>query len=202
MGLFDWLTKRAKPLSQMTRQELRRQELLLEKDRAALLNRVTDLARGKQELFEKGAKEKSPEVRRIMAQEFDLKTTEQLMSARQLNIRSKELLTVTRLRMMRENMDRAKRSGSKLGMVTERDLIQLEKMIESDQVTTEMYQERLDSILTIGEGDTGGALSEAGKQVMDMWDRMDQGLVEDPAKAYDEADRKVRERLSSGREGA
>lgn len=202
MGLFDWLTKRAKPLSQMTRQELRRQELLLEKDRAALLNRVTDLARGKQELFEKGAKEKSPEVRRIMAQEFDLKTTEQLMSARQLNIRSKELLTVTRLRMMRENMDRAKRSGSKLGMVTERDLIQLEKMIESDQVTTEMYQERLDSILTIGEGDTGGALSEAGKQVMDMWDRMDQGLVEDPTKAYDEADRKVRERLSSGREGA
>lgn len=202
MGLFDWLTKRAKPLSQMTRQELRRQELLLEKDRAALLNRVTDLARGKQELFEKGAKEKSPEVRRIMAQEFDLKTTEQLMSARQLNIRSKELLTVTRLRMMRENMDRAKRSGSKLGMVTERDLIQLEKMIESDQVTSEMYQERLDSILTIGEGDTGGALSEAGKQVMDMWDRMDQGLVEDPTKAYDEADRKVRERLSSGREGA
>ena len=202
MGLFDWLTKRAKPLSQMTRTELRRQELLLEKDRANLLNRVSDLARGKQELFEKGAKEKSPEIRRILAQEFDLKTSEQLMSARQLNIRSKELLTVTRLRMMRETLDRAKRAGSRLGMVTERDLIQLEKMIESDSVTAEIYQQRLDGILSLGDADTGSPLSESGQQVMDMWDKMDQGLAPDAAQAYDEADRKVRERLRAGREGA
>ena len=33
MGLFDWLTHRKKPLSKMDRQELRQQELLLEKQR-------------------------------------------------------------------------------------------------------------------------------------------------------------------------
>ena len=90
----------------MTRSELRRQELLLEKDRTQLLNRVTKLAKQKQDLFEKGAKEKTPEVRRIMAQEFEMKTSEQLMLARQLNIRSKEMMTVSRLRMLRENADR------------------------------------------------------------------------------------------------
>ena len=99
MSLFEWLTKRKKSLSQMTRSELRRQELLLEKDRTQLLNRVTKLATQKQELFDRGAGEKTPEVRRVLAQEFELKTTEQLMLARQLNIRSKEMLTVSRLRM-------------------------------------------------------------------------------------------------------
>src|SRR5438552_9452256 len=101
MALFDWLTKRNKPLSQMTRQELRRQELLFNRDRDQLLKRVTDLAVKKQDIFDRGRQEKSPEVRRVLAQEFDLKTTEQLMSSRQLNIRSKEAITVTRMRMLR-----------------------------------------------------------------------------------------------------
>src|SRR3972149_5040432 len=107
MALLEWLTKRKKPLSRMTRSELRRQELLLEKDRSQLLNKITRIATDKQTLFERGAQEKTPEVRRILAQEFELKTTEQLMLARQLNIRSKEMLTVSRLRMLRENAERA-----------------------------------------------------------------------------------------------
>ncbi len=61
MSLLDWLTKRKKPLSQMTRSELRRQELLLEKERARLLDRVTKIARDKQGLFERGAGEQVPE---------------------------------------------------------------------------------------------------------------------------------------------
>ena len=68
----------------MTRSELRRQELMLEKDRSRLLNRVTKLAKDKQGLFERGAGEQVPEVRRMLAQEFELKTSEQLMTARQL----------------------------------------------------------------------------------------------------------------------
>ncbi len=45
MALLDWLTKRAKPLTDMTRQELRRQELLLEKDRSQMLKRIEKLAK-------------------------------------------------------------------------------------------------------------------------------------------------------------
>jgi len=195
MAFLEWLTKRKKPLSQMTRSELRRQELLLEKERTQLLKKVQKIAKDKQELFEKGANEKTPEVRRMMAQEFELKTTEQLMLARQLNIRSKEMLTVSRLRMLRENADRAGQS-SKLGLVSEADILRLGKLIESDSVKMELYQERLDEILAIGAGvDEGAAgLSEAGQSVMNVWEKMDAGAITDTTEAFDEADRSVRER--------
>ena len=193
MALFDWLTKRGKALSQMTRQELRRQELLLQRDRDQLIKRITDCATKKQEIFERGRNEKTPEVRRVLAQEFDLKTTEQLMTARQLNIRSKEAITVTRMRMLRENAEKAKARGSSLGLISERDLVALEKMIATDSVTAEMYQERLDSMLQIdGEGES--ILTPGSKQVLDVWEQMDTGLIGDAGQAFDEADRRVRER--------
>ncbi len=195
MALLEWLTKRKKPLSQMTRTELRRQELLLEKDRTQLVNRVSKLSKEKHELFERGALEKTPELRRLMAQEFELKTTEQLMLARQLNIRSKEMLTVSRLRMLRENADRAGKSG-RLGLVGEGDILKLGKLIESDGVKAEVYQERLDEILAIGSAvDEGAAgLSEAGKTVMKVWEKLDAGALTDAQQAFDEADRSVREK--------
>ncbi|MFQ5411064.1 MAG: hypothetical protein ACE5EC_02165 [Phycisphaerae bacterium] len=194
MGLFDWLTKKSKSLSQMTRSELRRQELLLQRERDQLVKRISQLAEKKQEIFEKGRNEKTPEVRNILAQEFDLKTTEQLMASRQLNIRSKETLTVTRMRMLKENADRAKARGSKLGMISERDLIALEKMIENDSITTEIYQDRLDDMLKIGLEEGEMALAPGTQQVLDIWDQMDTGLIQDSAEAFDEADRRVRER--------
>ena len=195
MALLEWLTKRKKPLSRMTRAELRRQELLLEKDRSQLLKKVTKIAKDKQELFERGAVEKTPEVRRMLAQEFELKTTEQLMLARQLNIRSKEMITVSRLRMLRENADRAGRS-SRLGLVSESDILRLGKLIESDAVRAEVYQERLDEILAVGAtADEGAAaLSETGQSVMKVWEKLDAGTITDKGEAFDEADRTVRER--------
>lgn len=195
MAFLEWLTKRKKPLSRMTRSELRRQELMLEKDRTRLLNRVTKIAKEKQELFERGAHEKAPEVRRMMAQEFELKTTEQLMLARQLNIRSKEMMTVSRLRMLRENADRAGQSNQ-LGLISQGDMLRLGKMIESDAIRAEVYQERLDEILAIGsEVDQGGAaLSDAGDGVLKVWEKMDAGALTDAEEAFEEADRKVRER--------
>jgi hypothetical protein len=195
MAFIEWLTKRKKRLTQMTRSELRRQELLLGKDRTQLLSKITKIAREKQELFERGAGEKTPEVRRTLAQEFELKTTEQLMLSRQLNVRSKEMLTVSRLRMLRENADRAGQSG-KLGLISETDMLRLSKLIESDAVRAEIYQERLDEVLNIGaEVDQGAAaMSDAGKTVLDVWDRMDRGAITDKGEAFDEADRSVRER--------
>lgn len=201
MALFDWITKRNKSLSQMTRQELRRQELLLQRERDQLLKRINDSAARKQEIFAKGREEKSPEVRRVLAQEFDLKTTEQLMMARQLNIRTKEYLTVTRMRMLRENAEKARAMGSRLGMISERDLVTLEKLIENDSITAEMYQDRLDSMLKMeGEG-VESMLTPGSRQVLDIWEQMDTGLIADPNQAFDEADRRVRERHKNA-EGA
>ncbi|GJQ26400.1 MAG: hypothetical protein HBSAPP02_14320 [Phycisphaerae bacterium] len=194
MGLFDWLTKRGKALSQMTRQELRRQELLLDRERQQLHKKIQDVAAKKQEIFQRGREEKSPEVRRMLAQEFDLKTTEQLMMGRQLNIRSKEYLTVSRMRMLRENADRAKARGSRLGLISEKDLIALEKMIANDSITSEMYQERLDDMLQVSATDGESILTPGSKQVLDVWEQMDTGLISDEGQAFDEAERRVRER--------
>ncbi|QDV92171.1 hypothetical protein RAS2_32850 [Phycisphaerae bacterium RAS2] len=194
MGLFDWLTKRGKALSQMTRQELRRQELLLDRERQQLHKKIQDAAGKKQEIFQRGREEKSPEVRRMLAQEFDLKTTEQLMMGRQLNIRSKEYLTVSRMRMLRENADRAKSRGSRLGLISEKDLIALEKMIANDSITSEMYQERLDDMLQVSATDGESILTPGSKQVLDVWEQMDTGLISDEGQAFDEAERRVRER--------
>ena len=195
MALLEWFTKRKRSLSKMTRSELRRQELLLEKDRNQLLKRINKLAKDKQKIFENGAAEKTPEIRRVMAQEFELRTTEQLMVSRQLNIRSKEVMTVSRLRMMRENADRAGTS-SKLGLISQADILKLGKLIESDAVRMEVYQERLDDILSIGaEIDQGGlGLSDAGDGVMKVWEKLDTGVITDTAEAFEEADRTVREK--------
>ena len=203
MSFLDWLVKKKKPLSKMTRSELRRQELLLEKDRNQMLKRIKKLAVDKQDMFEKGAGEKTPEVRKTLAQEFELKTSEQLMISRQLNIRSKELLTVSRLRMIRENHERAKAAGSRFGLISEMDVMKLSKLIESDAVTTEIYQERLDRLLELGAGiDEGAAgLSQAGQEVLNIWDKMDQGVFADAAEAFDEADRRVREQQTAEPEG-
>lgn len=201
MGLFDWLTKRQKPLSAMTRSELRRQELLLQKERDRLLARVTEIAAKKQVIFERGAKEKTPEVRRALASEFELHTTEQLMLSRQLNIRSKEAITVSRLRMLKENSERAERVGSKLGLIGEKDLLALEKLIESDAITAEMYQDRLDSMLAVGAEEAAAGLTPAGQQVLDVWEQMDTGLMKDSGEAFDEADRRVREQHRAAAEG-
>ncbi len=201
MGLFDWLTSKEKPLSQMTRSELRRQELLLEKERDRLMNRVGDLAKKKQDIFDRGSKEKSPEMRRALAGQFELHTTEQLMLSRQLNIRSKEALTVSRLRMLKESAERAKATGSKLGLVGEKDLIALEKLIENDAVTGEMYQSRLDEMLKIAGEPATAEVSTAGQAVLDIWDKIDTGMIKDQTEGFDEADRRVREHHKAAAEG-
>ena len=201
MALLDWLTKRAKPLTDMTRQELRRQELLLEKDRRQMGKRIEKLVKEKHTLFERGAKETMPELRQMLAQEIDMKTGVQTMVARQLNLRHKELMTVSRLRMLRENSERAKSTGGKLGLVSEKDIVRLSKLIENDKITSELYQERLDDIIAQGAADEGTpGLTEGAQTVMDMWGKMDTGVITDVSEAFDEADRRVREQQSAAAE--
>jgi hypothetical protein len=67
------------------------------------------------------------------------------MSARELNLRSKELLTVSRLRMIRENNE----SGRALGRLnlTDKDVAKISGLIEDDNVSQDMYRDRLDSLL-------------------------------------------------------
>jgi hypothetical protein len=196
MNFFEWLTTRRKTLSTMSPAELRAEEMLLTNERDRMQAKVRKLAGDKQKVVEQGAKEKTPEMRRTYAQQFDLLHTEQMMVARHLNVRSKELLTVSRLRILRESA-----AGSRLALpggvtIRESDLATIARLIENDQITSEMYQERLDEILRIGhEADAAAAgLSPAGEELMKVWNDMDAGLIKGTQAAFDEAERRVRER--------
>jgi hypothetical protein len=195
MNFFEWLTTRRKTLATMSASELRAQEMLLENDCNRMQAKVRKLATDKQKLVEQGAKEKTPEMRRTFAQQYDLLHTEQMMVSRQLNIRTKERLTTSRLRMLREHAPSSVLAGGRV-TIRDSDLAVIARLIENDQITSEMYQERLDEILALGhEADQGAAgLSPASQELMKIWNDMDAGLIKDTAEAYDEAERRVRER--------
>src|SRR5215212_5880435 len=157
MALIDKIFGSKKTLSELSRQELRREEILLTKQRDRLFKKISDVSAHKQKIFQQGAAQKSPELRKALAQDFELKTQEQLMAARELNLRSKELLTVSRLRMVKENSERVRALG-RLNL-TDKDVAKISGWIEDDSVSQDMYNDRLNAILDLGAEPDKAALN-------------------------------------------
>ena len=144
MALIDRIFgTRQKTLSQLDKAELRKEEILLTKQRDRLFKRIETIGTAKQTIFKQGATQKSPELRKALAQDFELKTQEQLMAARELNLRSKELMTVSRLRMVREHNEAGRATG-RLNL-TDKDVAKIAGLIEDDNVTQDVYRDRLDT---------------------------------------------------------
>src|SRR5213592_1415135 len=156
MALIDKIFGKKKTLSDLNKQELRREEILLTKQRDRLFKRVETLSTDKQNIFQQGATQKSPELRKALAQDFELKTQEQLMAARELNLRAKELLTVSRLRMVKENSEKGRALG-RLNL-TDKDVAKISGWIEDDSVTQDMYNDRLNAVLELGAESDKAAL--------------------------------------------
>src|SRR5881394_1072598 len=176
MALIHKLFGKAKTLSDLTKQELRKEEILLTKQRDRLFSRIGQITTEKQKIFQQGATQKTPELRKALAQDFELKTQEQLMAARELNLRSKELLTVSRLRMVKENNEKGRALG-RLNL-TDKDVAKISGWIEDDSVSQDMYNERLNSILELGAEADKDALGKAeltgaGQELMAIWNQMD-----------------------------
>ena len=202
MALIDKIFGRHKTLSQLDKSELRREEILLTKQRDRLFKRIETIGTAKQVIFKQGATQKSPELRKALAQDFELKTQEQLMAARELNLRSKELLTVSRLRMVRENNEAGRASG-RLNL-TDRDVAKIAGLIEDDNVGQDVYRDRLDTLLDLGaQGDkdalANAGLSSAGQELMNIWDDLDRGAVKHE-QAFEQADQVARRKASAGGE--
>jgi hypothetical protein len=198
MALIDKIFGKKKTLSDLNKQELRREEILLTKQRDRLFARIQTLATNKQKIFEMGATQKSPELRKALAQDFELKTQEQMMAARELNLRSKELLTVSRLRMVKENTERGRALG-RLN-VTDTDVAKISGWIEDDAITQDMYMERLDQILDLGAQSDRDALASAGlsgtgQELMNIWNDLDRGAVKKD-EAFEQADQAARRRVA------
>ena len=199
MALIDKIFGHKKTLSELNKQELRKEEILLTKQRDRLFKRIEQISTDKQKIFQQGASQKSPELRKALAQDFELKTQEQLMSARELNLRSKELLTVSRLRMVKENTERG-RSMGRLNL-TGKDVEKISQWIEDDAVSQDIYQERLNQILDLGvqsdkDAMAQAGLSGAGQELMNIWNDLDRGALKQD-EAFEEADKAVRRKNTS-----
>ncbi|MBA3642012.1 MAG: hypothetical protein H0W53_22685 [Acidobacteria bacterium] len=203
MALINKLFGKTKTLSQLTPQELRKEEILLTKQRDKLFKQIETISTDKQRIFEQGAKQKSPELRKALAQDFELKTQQQLMNARELNLRSKELLTVSRLRMVKENNAKGRALG-RLNL-TDKDVAKISGWIEDDAVSQDVYQDRLSALLDLGSQSdkdalAGAGLSQGGQELMNIWDELDRGGIKQDD-AFAEADRAVRRRNASPADG-
>ena len=202
MALIDKIFGRKKTLSQLDRAELRKEEILLTKQRDRLFAQIEKIATTKQKIFQQGAQQKSPELRKALAQDFELQSQEQLMAARELTLRSKELLTVSRLRMVKQNSEKGRAVG-RLNL-TGADVAKISKLIEDDSVSQDMYTQKLDAILEIGEQSDKDALesaglSAAGQELMNIWNQMDGGKVKQD-QAFEAADKAVRRRQAAADE--
>jgi len=201
MALIDKLFgKKEKTLSELSAAELRREEIVLTKDRDKLFKKIETVAADKQRIFQQGASQKSPELRKALAMQFELKTQEQMLAGRQLNLRSKELLTVSRVRMMKENAPKMSGAMGRLNL-TEKDVARITTWIEDDGVTQDMYNERLDEILGLGaqsdkDAMANAGLSSTGQEVMNLWNDMDRGAIKHE-EAFEEADKVVRRKNES-----
>jgi hypothetical protein len=199
MALIDKIFGRKKTLSELDRQELRKEEILLTKQRDRLFKKIEQISVDKQKIFQQGATQKSPELRKALAQDFELKTQEQVLSARELNLRSKELLTVSRLRMIKENNEKGRALGRL--KLTDKDVARISTWIEDDAVTQDMYQDRLNQLLDLGaqsdkDAMAAAGLSGAGQELMNIWNDMDRGALKQE-EAFEEADKAVRRRSSA-----
>ena len=202
MALIDKIFGHKKTLSELNRQELRKEEILLTKQRDRLFKRIEQISTNKQKIFQQGAAQKSPELRKSLAQQFEMETQEQLMAARELTLRSKELMTVSRLRMVKENTERGAGTG-RLNL-TDKDVAKITQWIEDDAVSQDVYRDRLDTLLELGNQSDKDALESAGltgagQELMNIWNDMDRGTVK-PEQAFDAADKAVRKHNTPDKE--
>ena len=201
MALLDKIFgKKEKTLSELSPAELRREEILITRERDKLFKKIETIAKEKQTIFQQGASQKSPELRKALAMQFELKTQEQLQVGRQLNVRSKELLTVSRVRMLKENAPKMSGAMGRLNL-TEKDVARISGWIEDEAVTQDMYLERLDEMIGLGaqadkDALAKSGLSSAGQELMNIWNDLDRGQVEEKD-AFEEADRAVRNKQAS-----
>ena len=66
MALIDKIFGKKKTLSDLSKQELRREEILLTKQRDRLFAKIQTLGTNKQKIFETGSSQKSPEFRKAL----------------------------------------------------------------------------------------------------------------------------------------
>jgi hypothetical protein len=192
MGFFEFLGVKKKDL---TLEQVKREEIKLGIRETQTLSKLEKLEKEREDIFSKGMKIKSPPRRRQLARLYEMKSSGVKTLERELSILSKEITTISALKLALERRVTGKDGVSR---ILERvDEARLMTYLEDDKISQEMYLEKLNGVLsTVTDGATQITedLGKEGSEVMDVWQKMDEGEIENFADGLKLADKAVRQK--------
>jgi len=192
MGFFDIVLRKKKSLKL---EDVKREEIRLGIRENQTLAKLERLEKEREEIFSKGSKIKSPSRRRQLARLYDMKTNGTKMMERELSTLSKELTTMSALKLALERKKMSTESASQL--LQKVDEANLMTLLEDDKISQELYQEKLSSVLSAVMENPATLIEDLGKEgneVMDVWQKMDEGEIDSFEDGIKLADRKIREK--------
>jgi hypothetical protein len=192
MGFFEFLGVKKKDLSL---DQVKREEIKLGIRESQTLAKLEKLEKEREEIFAKGLKIKSPPRRRQLARLYEMKSSGVKMMERELAVLSKEITTIAALKLALERRNSSKEGVSRI--LQRVDEAELMTYLEDDKVSQEMYLEKLNGVLatvTEGAGQITEDLGKEGSEVMDVWQKMDEGEIDSFSDGLKLADKAVREK--------
>ena len=114
---------------------------------------------------------------------------------RELSMLSKELTTMSALKLALERKKMSTESASQL--LQKVDEAKLMTLLEDDKISQELYQEKLTGVLSAVMENPATLVEDLGKEgneVMDVWQKMDEGEIDSFEDGIKLADRKIREK--------
>jgi hypothetical protein len=192
MGFLDLIGLKKKELSL---EQVKREEIRLGIRESQTLAKLEKMEKEREEIFARGTKLKSPAHRRQLARLYEARSAGVKTLERELAVLSKELSTISALKLALERRTNTREGLSKI--LRKVDEAELMTYLEDDKISQEMYLEKLNSVLsTVTEGaqEITESIGQEGREVLDVWQRMDEGEIENFDDALKIADKAVRER--------
>lgn len=194
MSLID-LFKRPKRLADLKLEEVKREEARLSLRETQAIARMEAMEREKEEIFRKGSKLKSGIRRKQLARQFEQKKNEIGLAERELNRLGKEAVTIAAIRTaIQRKEDMKKGFLSVLNLAEEGEL---QRLLEDDKISYDLYMERLESIADATNDPSKDIISEVGKEgaeLIDIWQKMDDGEIDSFDTGLKLAEKKAREK--------
>lgn len=200
MSLID-LFKRPKRLADLKLEEVKREEARLSLRETQAIARMEAMEREKEEIFRKGSKLKSGIRRKQLARQFEQKKNEIGLAERELNRLGKEAVTIAAIRTaIQRKEDMKKGFLSVLNLAEEGEL---QRLLEDDKISYDLYMERLESIADATNDPSKDIISEVGKEgaeLIDIWQKMDDGEIDSFDTGLKLAEKKAREKTLADEE--
>jgi hypothetical protein len=196
MSVVDFLNSLIGKGVNLTPERIRQEEIRASVREDKLLKKIEKLDKEKEEIFHKGARTSSRALRMQLARQFQNKSGQIKMYEVELMILNKEITTLVALRIALERARAKKRNISKL--LSRLNLAEIDKMLTDERISTELYLEKLENVLsTVTEEarDIVSDLDKEGKEIMQIWEKLDEGEIPSPEEGLKQADQVIKRRI-------